>query len=67
MNVNRINFWLTDAELNTVETAFQTPINLLKRHSVVLSENDRRMLPRSADGTLPFIEKRPCFRNPPIV
>ena len=57
MTENRINFTLTDAEQSTVETAFQTIINVLQAKSVVLSDLDRQTLPRSADGTLPFIEK----------
>ena len=61
MTENRINFTLTDAELNTVKAAIQTVIDTLKPHSVVLSDLDRQTLPRSADGTLPFIEKTASY------
>ena len=61
MTENRINFTLTDAERNTVEASFKTIGDILRPHAIVLSENDRKMLPRSADGTLPFIEKSASY------
>ena len=61
MTENRINFTLTDAEQNTVEASFKTISDILRPHAIVLSDNDRKMLPRSADGTLPFLEKSASY------
>lgn len=57
MTENRINFMLTEDEQKIIEDSFATIKGVLKPHVVVLSETDRKTLPRVADGTLPFIEK----------
>ena len=61
MTENRINFVLTVDEENTIKTSLQTIFNTLKPHAVVLSDDERKTLIRSADRTLPFIEKSASY------
>jgi hypothetical protein len=57
MSENRINFSLTDAEQKAVDAAYKTINDVLKPHIVVLSDIERKTLPKMADATLPFVEK----------
>jgi len=57
MTENRIDFSLSEADLTTIEEAFATMNAILGPYTVVLSDTDRRTLPKTSDGTLPFVEK----------
>lgn len=57
MTENRINFSLTDAEISTVDAALSAINNVLGPHTIVLSDTERKTLPKMADATLPFVEK----------
>jgi hypothetical protein len=57
MTENRINFSLSDADQSAIDAALKTIDDILKPHTVVLSDMDRKTLPKMADGTLPFVEK----------
>ncbi|MFA5971552.1 MAG: hypothetical protein WC780_04290 [Lentimicrobiaceae bacterium] len=57
MTDNRINFSIPDADQTRIDEAFTTINDILKPFMVVLSDTDRKTLPKMADATLPFVEK----------
>ncbi|MEI6061784.1 MAG: hypothetical protein WCR72_13850 [Bacteroidota bacterium] len=58
---NRINFTLSDAEQATITQSIQSVLDILQPFTVVLSDNDRKTLPKMADGNLPFVEKAASY------
>jgi hypothetical protein len=63
MTENRIAFTLTDAEQKQIADALQVIFSTLKSHTVVLSDVERKTLPKMADATLPFVEKVLSYTN----
>jgi len=61
MTDNRINFSLPDADQIKIDEAFKTIFDILNPHIVVLSDSERKTLPKMADGTLPFAEKTASY------
>lgn len=57
MTENRIAFSLTADEQKQITDAFDVIFGVLKPHEVVLSDTERKTLPKMADATLPFVEK----------
>lgn len=57
MTDNRLNFTISDADQVIIDEAFTTINNILKPNTVVLSDTERKTLPKMADATLPFVEK----------
>lgn len=57
MNHIQINFSLSAEDQLKINEAFKTIIEVLKPHTVVLTDHDRQTLPKMADKTLPFAEK----------
>jgi hypothetical protein len=54
---NRINFSLSDADQGAIDAAFKKINDILEPHIIVLSDLERKTLPKMADATLPFVEK----------
>jgi len=57
MSDNRINFSLSDADQRAIDAAVKSINDILVPHMVVLSDTERKTLPKMADATLPFVEK----------
>ncbi|MEI6062425.1 MAG: hypothetical protein WCR72_17120 [Bacteroidota bacterium] len=57
MTDNRINFSVSDADQGIIRQCIQSIMDILQPHTVVLSDTDRKTLPKMADGNLPFVEK----------
>jgi hypothetical protein len=54
---NRIEFKLTPQEQQQLQQHFDGILSILQPKSVVLSDEERRNIPKMADGNLPFVEK----------
>lgn len=54
---NRISLNLNSTDITTIKHALTTLDRLLKPHLKALKSDERRHLPKMADGNLPFVEK----------
>ena len=61
MNENHLNFTLSEADQKTFIEAVKTINTLIEPFKVVLTDKDRRTLPKMSDGTVPFAEKAASY------
>jgi hypothetical protein len=54
---NNVSIELTEAELQSVREAVDTLKAILSPHLMALSPADRKRIPITSDGTVPFVEK----------
>lgn len=57
MQENRISIQLSAAEIQMIVNAIQTASTVLGTRVIALSADERKALPKMADGSMPFVQK----------